>query len=332
MLKKFILSHSIHYEHTVLLIDQTVGQIYKREILSLGLEVILIPSGETSKSRKMKAEIEDKLFVLGCSRNSLLVAIGGGVVLDLVGFIAATYMRGIDFISVPTTLLSMVDASIGGKCSINTSEGKNLLGLFYLPKDTLIDVSFLSSLPKVEILEGVAEMIKHGFLGEGSIIRMLNNKKKVVSLDPPFMDKLIAKNRQFKRSVVALDEKDRDMRQILNFGHTIGHAVEIASQYEVSHGRSVCFGMLKESLIAQELGFLKREHREQIIRMIDLFDIAIDIDDILEKDHFYEALAMDKKNSSRDKIAIVIPNILKTTDCRVDHIEAKTLKSLIISI
>lgn len=206
------------------------------------VEWILVPEGEESKSLKEKEGIEEALFRRGCDRVSVLIAFGGGVISDLVGFVAATYMRGISLFLIPTTLLAMVDASIGGKTGINTFYGgKNSVGAFYLPEKVYYDPLFLSTLPMDEWKEGFVEMVK---------IALVSNKDFFNSLSFPPTWEMIKKAISLKQAIVEHDLYDRQERQKLNFGHTFAHALESATGYGISHGKAVNQGLLFESILS----------------------------------------------------------------------------------
>ncbi len=217
--------------------------------------IIAIPPGEKYKTRETKAWIEDELLKRKCGRDTTLLAIGGGVVLDIAGFVAATYMRGIPYISIPTTLLAMVDASIGGKTGVNTPFGKNSIGAFYPPLRTEIDLTWLETLPSKEWTNGYAEIVKCAFIHNPNIL----------TLDLPQM---IESSIKAKKEIVAQDPKEKGLRRILNFGHTIGHALELLTHFKVSHGEAVFFGMLVESGLSHALGFLSKTDLEDIKKIL----------------------------------------------------------------
>jgi 3-dehydroquinate synthase len=235
-----------------LITDQTVyalfGPAMKKKLEEcFKVFVISIAPGEESKTREQKATIEDQLFKFGLGRDGAIIAMGGGVICDLVGFVAATYCRGVPFLSIPTTLLAQVDACIGGKVGVNTEQGKNLIGAFYPAQLTLIDVDFLSTLPRSELLNGRAEILKYGVIDSPALLQMEVNES------------LIKSCCEIKLRIVEEDPHERGVRRILNFGHTIGHACEAASGYFFSHGAAVALGMVGEAYLSHQLGFLKKE-------------------------------------------------------------------------
>ncbi len=252
-------SENLHFLKTigrkplVLITDETVASLYAPLFLKhLKCDLITFPAGEKHKTRETKEKIEDALLAKGYGKGTLLVALGGGVVTDLVGFVAATYMRGIPYISIPTTLLGMVDASIGGKTGVNVKEGKNLIGAIHLPEMVFIDFSFLNTLPEKELLSGMAEVIKYGLIANPSL------------LEETSFEKMIRESCKIKSRIIEKDLKESGLRRILNFGHTIGHAIEGIEEYTLTHGEAVAIGMVVESFLSYKMGFLKKEDFETI--------------------------------------------------------------------
>jgi 3-dehydroquinate synthase len=230
----------------------------RRALLPLDAEWLAIPPGEREKSRERWAWLTDRLLDLGCGRDTTVVALGGGVVGDLAGFTAATYMRGVPVVQMPTTLLAMVDASVGGKTAVDVPAGKNLVGAFHRPAAVIADVRLLRTLPIAERRAGVAEMLKHGVVADAAHLA------EVVAALPALLDDgrfdegvaadLVARSVAIKAAVVADDEREAGRRKILNFGHTLGHAIEQASGYALLHGEAVAIGMALEARIAERLG------------------------------------------------------------------------------
>lgn len=264
--------------------DSTVAELYGKKVLSqfdhLGdskAELFTFPAGESHKTRDTWASLTDQLLNKGYGRDSAIIALGGGVVGDMAGFVAATYMRGISFVQVPTTLLAMIDASIGGKTGVDTTAGKNLVGAFHQPCAVIVDPDTLKSLPSVEIQSGLAEAVKHGAIADenyfDSLVQVgiqVNNTRTASSshqsgsdskelnpfdlIDADTISRIIARSIEIKAEVVEQDEREGGIRKILNFGHTVGHAVELLSNFTLPHGYAISIGMCLESAVAEQLG------------------------------------------------------------------------------
>ena len=204
-----------------------------------------LPQGETSKSANEYLNLLEKLAKLKFDRSDLMIALGGGMVGDITGFTAASYLRGIDFIQIPTSLLAQVDSSVGGKTAINIERGKNLVGAFYNPKLVLISTSFLETLPKNQFRSGLGEIVKYSLLGNKKIRSILeNNSKEIQEKDPIVMENLISESIKTKAKIVTKDEKENGIRAILNLGHTFGHAIEAFKKYKgITHGQAVIYGI-----------------------------------------------------------------------------------------
>ncbi|MEL0060085.1 MAG: 3-dehydroquinate synthase, partial [Verrucomicrobiales bacterium] len=222
----------------VIVTDDRVGPRYARTVqdalkaYGFKVETITIPHGETSKQWRVVQDCYNQLAAARLERGSFVVALGGGVVGDLAGFVAATYLRGVDFVQIPTTLLAQVDSSVGGKVGINLKAGKNLVGAFYQPKLVLCDLDTLKSLPKREFRAGMAEVIKYGIIWDAKLFQMLETQiKGILKLDLGLLEQVVARCCQIKAKVVGQDEKEGGLRAILNYGHTIGHAIEAITRY-----------------------------------------------------------------------------------------------------
>ena len=235
--------------------DTLVGRLYGQEMVDRlnrqGVQATLltVARGERSKSWPVVARLTQQLLDQGADRGSALVALGGGVVGDLTGFLAAVFMRGIPVIQVPTTLLAMVDAAIGGKTAINIPAGKNLVGAFHQPRLVLMDPEFLLSLPARERRNGLAEVVKAGFIRDAGLLELLAGPGRKLFREPQLRDRellteIIGRAAAIKAEVVAADEREGDLRRILNFGHTLGHALEKASHFRLKHGEAVALGMV----------------------------------------------------------------------------------------
>lgn len=244
-------------KRTVLIADGAIKDLYAVNLAKkTDAALLTIPSGEKGKTLETATFLMDQLFQMGCDRNTLLIALGGGMTTDLVGFIASIYMRGIPVILIPTTLVGIVDASIGGKTAINAPYGKNLIGTIYPPKAVFADLTLLDTLPKKEWFNGLAEILKMGLVYDPTLLEM--SQKNIE--DPELIFRAI----QGKAAIVTQDLKELGLRHILNFGHTIGHALETVSEYEISHGEAVALGCLAEAHLSMHLGYLEKKDFEQI--------------------------------------------------------------------
>ncbi len=242
-----------------ILTDSNVGPLYAaglaRSLRSAGmdvLETVEVPAGEGSKSLEIYAEVLGRLARVGLSRNSVLVALGGGVIGDLGGFVAASYLRGIGFVQVPTSLLAMVDSSVGGKVGVDLPEGKNLAGAFLQPRAVVADTAMLGSLSGREVSCGLAEVLKMGLLSGGDFYRDLSLLEPARAGDRGALLTLVAHSVRFKAGVVEADERESGRRAILNYGHTIGHGLEAAAAYSLAHGEAVGLGMRAAARLSEK--------------------------------------------------------------------------------
>ena len=265
-------------------------------VLPEGTLVLEVPSGEDSKSRAEKARLEDELLSRRLGRDTVIVGFGGGVVTDLAGFVAATYLRGVPFIAAPTTLLAAVDASVGGKTGINTAHGKNLVGVFRQPAAVFADTGFLRTLPEPEFLNGVAEALKMAATSDRELFADIERGLGTLrDRETATLTRFIAAAVRIKAAVVAADERESGLREVLNFGHTIGHGLEHATDYRLAHGAAVAIGMIAESRMAREAGFLDREAEDRLHTLIDAVGLPIRPPDEVERGRVLAALGGDKK-------------------------------------
>src|SRR2546430_6858772 len=259
-------------QHCAVITDRNVaaryGEAAVESLKACGFEptLITVPAGETAKSLRMVASCYDQLAGHRLERKSFVVALGGGVVGDLAGFVAATYSRGIDFVQVPTTLLAQVDRSVGGKVGVNLKTGKNLVGAFYQPRFVLCDLETLGTLPVREYRAGLAEIIKYGIIHDVELFRRLEQAiPKLLQREPDTLASVVARCCQIKAGVVGQDETESGLRAILNFGHTIGHALEAVSGYgKYLHGEAISIGQVKAAELSRKLRGLRQDEFERI--------------------------------------------------------------------
>ena len=259
-------------------------------------ELITFPRGEASKHLGTVAELASRLAQLGLDRKDALIALGGGVTGDITGFLAAIYMRGIPFVQIPTTLLAQVDSSVGGKTGVDIPEGKNLVGAFYQPRYVYIDSSVLMSLPVAELLNGLAEVIKYGVIYDAGFFRFLAEQRQaILARDLGVLEEVIARCCEIKGAVVAADEREADLRRILNFGHTLGHAVEAASNYTLAHGLAVGLGMVAACRLAAGKGIFLQDQAEAVCRLIADYGLPTEIPAEFSTGKIKSFLKTDKK-------------------------------------
>lgn len=278
-----------------LYLDRVIGFL---ERYDLEVRYFTLPDGESYKNLDIVSLIYEFLLKNNTSRFEPLIALGGGVVGDLTGFVASTYKRGMPFIQVPTTLLAQIDASIGGKNGVNHRYGKNVIGTFYQPEMVIVDVNFLQSLPDREFRNGIAEMIKYGLTADQELFYLLEeNREKILKRDVCLLAELVVRSIKIKSGIVEEDEKElKGKREILNFGHSIGHAIEMLSGYSrFSHGEAVAIGMVEESRIAVARGFLKQEKFERIKEILESYGLPAFPPAGLKKDDIRDVLYQDKK-------------------------------------
>ncbi|HKM28718.1 MAG TPA: 3-dehydroquinate synthase [Anaerovoracaceae bacterium] len=298
--------------------DSTVNGLYAdRLITSLeenGYSVckIVFPAGEHSKNLATYSNILEAVADGGLSRTDAIVALGGGVVGDISGFSAATYMRGIPYVQIPTTYLSAIDASVGGKTGINLLCGKNLAGAFWQPSLVICDYSTFETLPELKLLDGIAEAIKHAVLSEAGLVESIKAKN---------YEYVIERCVSIKKSVVEADERDTGLRQLLNFGHTVGHGIEKLSAFSVSHGHAVAKGMVVEARGAYKMGLTACDISGELTSI--LTELGFDLSVPYGYEEIYKCALMDKKIAG-DKISMVVPDSFGK--CHLQRIELTQLK------
>ncbi len=285
----------------VIVNDATVGQLYGQklagELKEAGLEVTVLggPENESQKSLTTAGRLYGELTDALTERNTPLLALGGGVIGDLAGFTAATYQRGVPLIQLPTTLLAQADSSIGGKTAVNHGRLKNMVGTYYQPRLTVSDTSVLASLTPSQIGDGLAEIIKHGAILDAELFGYLEkNLDDVLALEAETMERVVARSAAIKAGVVEEDELDLGRRNILNYGHTTGHAVETVSDFGVSHGQAVAFGMLVAGRVSRAMGLLGDDDAGRIERLIERAGLVGEMP-ALDTEQLLEAMQHDKK-------------------------------------
>ncbi len=270
-------------------------------------EILLIPDGEEYKDFLWTYYIHGELLKAKFDRNSLLVAFGGGVVGDITGFVASTYMRGIKYIQVPTSLLAQVDSSVGGKTGVNHPLGKNMIGTFYQPSLVLIDVDTLRTLPQREFYAGMAEIIKYGIIADRALFDYLRaNREGIISLGDSIIH-IIERSCEIKVGVVSKDEKEAGLRAILNFGHTVGHALETVTGYKrFLHGEAVAIGMCAATDIAVKLGIYQKDDAIILKNLVEMYKLPSNIAEDVNVSDIISAMEIDKK-AKAGKLRFILP-------------------------
>jgi 3-dehydroquinate synthase len=276
----------------------------------------LLPDGEKSKTMKSVGALHDALAIGKYDRDSLVIALGGGVIGDVVGFASATYMRGVRFAQVPTTLLAQVDSSVGGKTGVNHPKGKNLIGAFHQPSLVIADVDTLATLSKKEVLGGVAEVIKYGCIADAKFFEWLEkNMESLVNLDPGVTAKAVSVSCRIKARVVESDERETGLRATLNFGHTVGHAVEAATGYtRYIHGHAVAIGMATAAELSVIKGTLTQKDRDAVTGLIRRAGLPVALPKDIGLGDIMDAMEMDKKAKSGSIRFILLHGM---GDCRI---------------
>ncbi len=309
-------------ESVVVVTDTNVGPLYADRILD-ALEdfhpsLYTVPAGEENKTPDTLISIVRALVQHGLTRSDLVIALGGGVVGDMAGFASAIYLRGIRFVQCPTTLLSAVDASVGGKTAVDLPEGKNLVGAFHQPSMVICDTDTFKTLPEIRIADGAAEMIKHAMIADTPLLEQMRDPGWKIHIE-----ETVARNIEIKRSFVLGDEKDQGKRQMLNFGHTIGHAIEAWSGFRLTHGQAVAIGMVMETRAARKLGFTDMDENE-LIRVLEANHLPVTA--AAPADQILHFALHDKKRQSKG-INVVIPR--KTGQAELRTLDPEQFKQYI---
>ena len=296
------LSHLKSARRALVVTNPAINPLYGKAVseglqsAGLAVECVEIPEGETHKTLQDAQTVYNHLIANQYDRNTLLVALGGGVIGDLTGFVAATFLRGVSYIQVPTTLLSQVDSSVGGKTAVNHPQGKNLIGAFYQPRLVAIDLDTLSSLPADEFRAGMAEVIKYGVIADPELFAFLEkNSEKILAKDTDCLAAIIETSCAIKARVVEQDERESSYRMILNFGHTLGHAIEALTHYSrYKHGEAVAIGMVYAAKLSRQLGHCSADVVGQIAAQVERFGLPSGLPEFSAADYI-ETLYRDKK-------------------------------------
>lgn len=310
--------------HIIIITDENIKKYYGTDFPDV--PVITIGTGEGIKTLATVETIFKELIRHSCDRSSFIVGIGGGIVCDITGFVASTFLRGVGFGFVSTSLLSQVDASVGGKNGVNLDSYKNMVGVFNQPEFVLCDIDLLNTLPKKEISNGLAEIVKHALISDSNMFDFIEkNRQKALNLDYDTIFNLVATSVKIKSRVVQQDEKEAGERRKLNFGHTIGHAIEKIEKS--GHGRAVSMGMVAAALFSQQKGLIPREDVVRISSLLN--DLKLPTTFKYNVDQIISAAGKDKKKQGKDLFYVFLEQIGKA---RVEKISFDALNEFIISI
>ncbi len=320
-------------KRVMIVTNNVVAPLYlqkcKKTLQNFQVEHVILPDGEQYKNLKTFEDILNVLLKKKYARDTTIVALGGGVIGDIAGFVAACYQRGIAFIQVPTTVLAQVDSSVGGKTAVNHPLGKNMIGAFYQPQAVIIDINCLKTLPEREFAAGMAEVIKYGIIYDKNFFVWLkDNVDDIKTLKADKITYMIKRCCSIKAEIVAQDEKEHGIRALLNLGHTFGHAIEAEQKYSNwLHGEAVAAGMIISAKIALIKGFIERHEVEQIIFLIEQFNLPSTPPAVMKYSHFAKHMLLDKKVLD-GKLRLILPTSIGTSGIFSDTSEA-TLQSVI---
>jgi 3-dehydroquinate synthase len=316
--------------------NKTVFPLYReslqRSCEDCGLvpEVFLIPDGERYKDLERASYLYGELLKARFTRDALLVAFGGGVVGDITGFVASTFMRGIPYIQVPTTLLAQVDSSVGGKTGINHPLGKNMIGTFYQPSFVLIDIDTLKTLPRKELKAGIAEVIKYGVIADGELFRVLEKHPDDMLSAGDWLVPVVKRACEIKADVVSKDERESGLRAILNFGHTVGHAVETVTGYRrFLHGEAISIGMYYAAKLATRLGMLENRESMRVRKLIDRYGLPVEIPSDIKVSDIMAAMEIDKKVKA-GRLRFILPEAIGTVKI-VEDVDREIIREVLVS-
>ena len=312
-------------------VSKQYGTLVLESLSNVGFDsrIIDVPPGEAQKSMEWFARLHDQLIAHRVDRVSTLITLGGGVVCDLGGFVAATHLRGIPYIQIPTTLLAQVDASIGGKTAVNHPKGKNLIGAFYQPKMVLIDVEILQTLPSRDMRAGLIEVIKAGVIMDAPLFDQVeNNLDAILTLDATVLIDVIAKSCADKAYVVENDEKENGLREILNYGHTFGHALEALTDYDTyRHGEAVAIGMNCAAQLAVSLDMMEAADWKRQRTLLQRAKLPLQFPPDISPEKIIETMYLDKK-TKRGKLRLILPTRIGEVIVRNDVVEPQIAEAI----
>ena len=286
----------------VVVTDSTVKELYADDIYNRLIEngytadIIAFPAGEKSKTRQTKEFIEDTMLEKGYRRDCCIIAVGGGVVTDVAGFVAGTYGRGVPFINYATTILAAADASIGGKTAVDTPLATNLIGIFNQPQKVYLDIATWKTLPERQVYTGMAETIKHACLADKDFFEYLeSNMEDILNIEETACEYISKKNCEVKYQVVMKDERESGLREVLNLGHTVGRAVETVSDYELMHGEAVAIGLVAQAKLSYKYGYMTADEVDRVVALLKLAKLPTEIPSYIDKEVLVKKLYTDKK-------------------------------------
>ena len=283
--------------------DETVAKLYletlTQSLKESGVETIseILADGESTKTLDTVFNLYNFLLENEASRSDIIIAFGGGVIGDITGFVASTFKRGLNFLQIPTTLLAQVDSAVGGKTGVNLNGGKNLIGTFYQPSAVIVDVTVLKTLSETDFITGLAEVIKYGVIMDSELLQILiDERNEIVNRESEAIIKIVERSLKNKAHIVGLDEREEyGIREILNFGHTIGHAIESSSSYDIVHGQAVAIGMVEEARFSVDMDLLDIQSFETIVSILESYHLPTSIPDDMKFQQLREIVKHDKK-------------------------------------
>ncbi len=297
------------------------GAVLAHSLTREGFELteIIVPDGEEHKTLEWAGKIYGELLKSRLDRRSAIIALGGGVIGDLAGFAASTYMRGIAVIQVPTTLLAQVDSSVGGKTGVNHPMGKNMIGTFWQPSLVWIDLDTLRTLPERELIAGMAEVIKYGVIRDRDVVDYLEtNRDSIMNLDQQALRRMVKRSCEIKADVVSRDERESGLRAILNYGHTIGHAIETVTGYKrYLHGEAVAIGMFAEALLSKRLGYADEQDVQRIKAVIESYGLPVGIPADIDLRSALASIQIDKK-AVQGQLPCILPETIGSVKIATD--------------